>query len=168
MSTAWCGCDPQCGDGGYECELHREGGPAFNGIKSEGVEVKPSQYTPIELKQAQQQTQQLFKELKQAQAPRPAGDPRFHALLREMGAVHDRKQIDYGTNADPFANVRGASEWGLRPWVGAMVRISDKVRRLQAFARKGSLANESAEDSLMDIAVYALIALILLREEKTK
>jgi hypothetical protein len=47
-----------------------------------------------------------------------------------------------------------------------MLRASDKIRRLQAFAIKGKLLNESAEDSLKDIAVYSLIALILL-EQKT-
>ena len=27
-------------------------------------------------------------------APAPKGDPRFHALLREMGELHDKKQAD--------------------------------------------------------------------------
>lgn len=95
-----------------------------------------------------------------------AGDPRFHALLKQMGALHDKKQEDYGTDHDPFANVRASQEWGVPPWVGALVRLNDKVHRLQQFARKGVLANESAEDSMMDIAVYALIALVLYREKR--
>ncbi len=45
------------------------------------------------------------------------------------------------------------------------LRLNDKVRRLQAFYRKGSLANESVEDAYMDLAVYALIGLVLYREE---
>ena len=92
------------------------------------------------------------------------GSARFHELLLEAGEMHDRKQQDYGSDSDPFANVRASSEWGLPGWVGACVRMTDKVRRLQSFARKGSLANESAIDSLMDIAVYALIAIVLLEE----
>lgn len=94
-----------------------------------------------------------------------SGDPRFHALLREIGELHDRKQRDYGSSADPFANVRASEEWGVAPWIGALVRLNDKVHRLKRFAQKGSLANESAEDSMLDIAVYALIALILYREQ---
>jgi hypothetical protein len=94
-----------------------------------------------------------------------AGDPRFHALLKQIGELHDRKQEDYGAEADPFANVRASQEWGVAPWIGALVRLNDKVHRLKRFAHKGTLANESAEDSLQDIAVYALIALILYREE---
>lgn len=108
--------------------------------------------------------------LEAAYAPEPsmpARHPlsaRFHELLGELGELHDRKQADYGREHDPFANVRAASEWGMPGWVGAMLRATDKLRRLQAFAQSGELANESAEDSLRDIAVYALIALVLLEE----
>lgn len=90
---------------------------------------------------------------------------RFHALLRELGDLHDQKQADYGKDDDPFANVRGAQEWGVEPWVGAMIRLTDKVRRLQRYAEKGSLANEGVEDSLKDIAVYSLIALVLWEQQ---
>lgn len=96
------------------------------------------------------------------------GDPRFHALLKEIGAVHDQKQADYGTAADPFANVRGSRDWGIEPWIGAMVRANDKVKRLQKYAREGNLANESARDSFMDLAVYSLIALVLHDEKETQ
>lgn len=97
-----------------------------------------------------------------------SGDPRFHAILTEMAALHDRKQADYGRQADPFANVRASSEWGIEPWIGAMVRATDKLRRLQTFANKGSLANEGVEDSLLDMAVYSIIALILFRESTSE
>ena len=90
-----------------------------------------------------------------------AGSRRFHELLKELGDLHDKKQADYGKAGDPFANVRASGEWGIKPWVGAMVRLNDKVRRLQTLARKGQLKNESAMDSMRDIAVYAIIALVL-------
>lgn len=90
---------------------------------------------------------------------------RFHELLAEAGSLHDRKQADYGAGDDPFANVRASEEWGIPGWVGAMVRLNDKVRRLQSLAQKGSLANESAYDSFVDISVYALIAYVLYEEE---
>lgn len=94
-----------------------------------------------------------------------AGDKRFHDLLKEIGELHDRKQEDYGRSEDPFANVRASSDWGVPAWVGALIRGTDKVKRLQKAARGGTMANESVEDSMMDLAVYALIALILYREE---
>lgn len=94
------------------------------------------------------------------------GDPRFHAELARLGELHDRKQHDYGRETDPFANVRGSEEWNVPSWVGAMIRANDKIRRLQAFARRGTLANEGVEDSFDDLAVYAVIAKILFKETK--
>jgi nucleoside 2-deoxyribosyltransferase len=97
--------------------------------------------------------------------PPVRGDARFHAHLKRLGTLHDKKQRDYGSDADPFANVRGAREWGIEPWVSALVRATDKIKRLQKFARRGSLENESALDSFDDLAVYAVIARILFEED---
>jgi hypothetical protein len=91
---------------------------------------------------------------------------RFHQLLDEIGELHDRKQADYGREDDPFANIRASTEWGVPSWVGAMVRLTDKVRRLQAVAHGSELRNEGVEDSLQDIAVYALIALVMFETER--
>ncbi len=91
---------------------------------------------------------------------------RFHELLEKAGEMHDRKQSDYGRGDDPFANVRASDEWGIPGWIGAMVRAQDKLRRLQTHAIRGTLVNESVEDSLLDLAVYALIALVLYEEEQ--
>lgn len=91
---------------------------------------------------------------------------RFHEILKELGDLHDKKQKDYGTAADPFANVHAAIRWGVQPWVAALVRASDKMQRLQTLAATGSLSNEGAEDSFRDLAVYAIIALILWEEEE--
>jgi hypothetical protein len=81
-----------------------------------------------------------------------------------LGELHDKKQRDYGTDTDPFANVRGSEEWGVTSWVGALFRATDKLRRLQKFAREGKLANEAVEDSFRDLAVYTIIALVLFEE----
>lgn len=90
----------------------------------------------------------------------------FIDILKILRDLHERKSKDYGKDNDPYANVReGADNWGIAPWIGAMIRASDKVARLQAYARNGVLANEGVEDSLQDIAVYAIIALILFRQE---
>ena len=91
---------------------------------------------------------------------------RFHDLLKEIGDLHDRKQADYGRGDDPFANVRASSEWGVKPWIGALIRLNDKIRRLQSLATKGELKNEAADDSLRDIAVYAIISLVLMEQEE--
>lgn len=91
---------------------------------------------------------------------------KFATILRELQAMHDRKQADYGSDEDPFANIRASREFGLKPWVGAMLRANDKVKRLQSAARGSELKNEGIEDSLIDIAVYTIIALSLFREEQ--
>ncbi len=90
---------------------------------------------------------------------------RFHELLKQAGELHDQKQADYGRGDDPFANVRASADWGIQGWVGAMIRLNDKVKRLQSLAQTGQLANEGALDSFMDIMVYAGIAHVLYEEE---
>jgi hypothetical protein len=74
------------------------------------------------------------------------------------------KQSDYGRANDPFANVRASEDFGIEGWIGALVRMNDKMRRLQKAAQGGTMANESVEDSFMDLAVYAVIGLILYQE----
>jgi hypothetical protein len=90
---------------------------------------------------------------------------RFHELRMLMGELHDKKQSDYGKDEDPFANVRSSEEWGTDAWIGAMIRLNDKVTRLKSLASKGYLNNEAAIDSFMDIAVYALIACVLYEQK---
>ena len=93
-------------------------------------------------------------------------DTRVKEVFEELVALHDKKQSDYGREHDPFANVRASSEWGLPPWVGAMVRANDKMKRLQKAARGGTMANESVVDSFDDLIVYTAIAKVLYLEEQ--
>lgn len=92
---------------------------------------------------------------------------RFHDILRELGELHDRKQADYGTPTDPFANIRASMEYGISPVLGAILRANDKVSRIKTWIKKGSLANESIRDSLKDNAVYNIIAHVLLDEQES-
>jgi hypothetical protein len=90
----------------------------------------------------------------------------YFDLLDRMKALHSSKSRDYGSEHDPLANIRnGALFVGIEPWKGAMVRLSDKVTRLATFNRTGRLEHEGVEDNLMDLASYALLALLLYREE---
>lgn len=90
----------------------------------------------------------------------------FADVLVELQAMHDRKNADYGRPGDPLANIRASEDFGIPAWIGALVRGNDKMRRLQKAAQGGALVNESVEDSLLDLAVYAIIALILHREAR--
>lgn len=93
------------------------------------------------------------------------GHPEYLKLLDEMKELHCRKAADYGRGKDPFANVRAGADFGVPAWVGVMIRANDKMHRIKSFLANGSLKNESVEDSLKDLAAYALIALVLYREE---
>lgn len=109
-----------------------------------------------------------IKRVRTAIAPnRHPASARFHQLLEEIGELHDRKQRDYGTEDDPFANVRGATEFGLPPAMGAFIAMSDIMARIKSWCKNGSLQNDTIEDSLKDMAVYALIAYVLMEEDES-
>jgi hypothetical protein len=93
---------------------------------------------------------------------------RFHQILKEIGDLHDMKQADYGSDNDPFANVRAAEDFGLPGWVGGAIRMNDKMRRITKAGRLGpeSLKFDSVEDDLRDMACYAVICLVMLEEMK--
>ena len=91
----------------------------------------------------------------------------FEKVLQEIHDLHTKKQSDYGRpeQGDPFANVRASEDFGIPGYLGAVIRANDKIRRIQKYARGGTMVNESVEDSLLDAAVYFMIALCLFREQ---
>jgi hypothetical protein len=82
-----------------------------------------------------------------------------------MQAMHDKKAKDYGggTGTD---NLRASEGFGIPAWLGAIIRLNDKITRIKSFTRNKQLANESLEDSLIDICVYGVLALQLYRENQ--
>ncbi len=102
----------------------------------------------------------------QQQGMRP-GSAQFVAILEEMKTLHLRKTLDYGDDEDALANVRQGAEFvDIEPWRGCLVRMADKMQRLRTFCRTGRLVHEGVEDTLLDLAAYAAIALVLYREAK--
>lgn len=95
------------------------------------------------------------------------GDQRYFAILEELAHLHVKKAADYGTE-DPLTNLRNSAEFGIPNWVGCMLRANDKMRRIKSMAVKGKLVNESLEDSLLDLASYSILGLILFREMVSK
>jgi hypothetical protein len=90
---------------------------------------------------------------------------RFLQLLAEMEKLHRSKSADYGSESDPLANVRQGAEFVcIEPWRGAMVRIADKVQRLRTYCRTGRLVHEGVRDTLLDLAAYSLLAIVLFDE----
>jgi hypothetical protein len=91
----------------------------------------------------------------------------FFDLCDELKEIHRTKSIGYGSEDDPLANIRnGATFVGIEPWRAAMVRLSDKVTRLQTYCRTGSLTCESFDDNCIDLASYALLVLLMHRESR--
>ena len=90
----------------------------------------------------------------------------FRQALDEVWQMHRTKSHDYGSASDPLANIRNGGEFvGIEPWRAAMVRLSDKFTRLATYNRTGKLHYETVEDSLLDLASCALLALVLRRED---
>lgn len=94
------------------------------------------------------------------------GDPRFYGLLSEIAALHARKSFDYTPAGDPLANFHRSERFGVPAWKGALVRIGDKLGRLEQLASGKEPANESMRDTLVDTAVYALLTVLLLEDAK--
>ena len=98
------------------------------------------------------------------------GHRRFYELLDKMAEIHSKKNRDYGKLEDPLANFKMSRELGISPFLGCLIRISDKYSRIAGFAKKGfmEVKEESIQDTLIDLSVYAIIATILYEEEYKK
>jgi len=99
------------------------------------------------------------------------GDPTYLQLLEEMKSLHIRKNAGYsGESSDRWANFRLAESFGVSTFLGVMVRMSDKWIRITNLVKNPSLdkVGEAIEDTLMDLASYALIAICILKETKNE
>ena len=94
------------------------------------------------------------------------GDPRFYQLLEEIADLHSRKNHDYAKTAEPLSNFNRAAALGVEPWRGVLVRMSDKWSRIEQLSSGKTAKNESLRDSLVDMAVYSLLC-VLLYEDAT-
>ena len=92
---------------------------------------------------------------------------RFYEILDVIKKLHDAKRHDYGDDNDIFANFRLSELAGISPWKGSVVRMGDKYARISNFIKKGDFQfkEESIKDTLMDMAIYSLITIILYEEE---
>lgn len=95
------------------------------------------------------------------------GSREFVAVLEEIRELHLRKTMDYGQDDDALSNIRSSADViNVPSWAGCILRISDKMHRLKSFFRRGRVEFDGIEDTLLDIAAYAIIALVLYRERR--
>jgi len=104
---------------------------------------------------------------KDTQEIKRLGHPDFYKLLEQMANLHSRKSHDYSGTKDPLKNLRACVRLNLTPFLGVLVRLQDKWSRLEEFIKSGQLMvkNESVIDTLMDNAIYSLLAIILYQEQ---
>ncbi len=85
----------------------------------------------------------------------------FKNITTEMAELYSKKNHDYG---DAFGQT--FAELGI---ISAITRISDKTNRLKSLATKDQrVDDERIEDTLMDLANYAVMTLIELRDNDDK
>lgn len=82
----------------------------------------------------------------------------FKQIVNDMSELYARKNHDYG---DSFTQT--ADEFGL---VAPAIRLSDKLNRFKSLIQKSILqvTDEKVEDTLIDMASYAIMTVIWLRD----
>ena len=93
---------------------------------------------------------------------------KFNQLLDHIKEIHTNKNHDYATDEDSLSNLKLCKMVGIEPWIGVVIRITDKFSRIAEYARKGELKvkSEGIRDTFIDMAVYSLLAIILMEEEE--
>jgi hypothetical protein len=88
-----------------------------------------------------------------------AANPKFHALLKQMAEMHDRKNADYASAGNPYSNFEAAAEVaGCGVDTVFAVLIGIKLARLKELIGAGKEPNnESVQDSRLDLAVYSAL-----------
>lgn len=89
-------------------------------------------------------------------------------LFEACHKIAIKKGNDYARGDDPFANFRTAEAIGVKPIKGILIRMMDKIQRLNNYGVVGKLDNESAEDAVMDIINYASLIGGLICEKEGK
>lgn len=86
-----------------------------------------------------------------------------------MREIHDQKNADYSSDTDPLSNFRACERLGVPAWKGCLIRMTDKMSRLEQLAggKSPKVKGEAMEDTLIDLANYALLCVVL-REEAGK
>jgi hypothetical protein len=84
----------------------------------------------------------------------------FDDILKEMSEVHQKKNADYGNNFHKRYEKYG--------FLTALLRLTDKMERLENIYEKGEIQvkDESVEDTLLDLANYAVMTIVELRNNK--
>lgn len=101
-----------------------------------------------------------------------AANKRFLELLDQIRDTHIRKSAGYAgaNNSDTWANFRLAEEFGVSAFIGCLIRLSDKFKRVANLVKDSNneQVGERLTDTLLDLASYAIIAICLFEETENK
>jgi len=89
------------------------------------------------------------------------------AVMKKALAVLGPKRRDYSGAGNPFDNFYKSEFFGVPAWKGALIRLSDKLSRIDQLAQKagvGEVKDESLVDTVADAVNYACIILGLVIE----
>tara|TARA_R110000868_G_scaffold411107_1_gene701826 strand:- start:627 stop:965 length:339 start_codon:yes stop_codon:yes gene_type:complete len=86
----------------------------------------------------------------------------FESIIDSIKALHIAKNKDYGSNGY-LSDILSSSKIGIEPWKNCLMRIQQKVGRLESFAVKGAfeVKDEKFTDTCLDGAVYFIIMSML-------
>lgn len=94
----------------------------------------------------------------------------FKALTEKMFAITKAKNSDYtGDTSKPFKNFTMVETMGFASTEqGFCTRLTDKMMRIAGFVKNGTLevVDEKVEDTLLDMANYALLFICYLKSQK--
>ena len=89
-------------------------------------------------------------------------------ILSNMQKVYEDKDNDYSSTGLPMGNLRKCEDAGIEAWRGCIVRMGDKISRLENFLKNQEFkVDEKAEDTIIDLANYSILCACLLNEENT-
>lgn len=84
----------------------------------------------------------------------------FDAITDELKDTYIKKNHDYGNSFD-----KSIDKFGL---TAAVVRMNDKMERLNSLLNKDAKVDESIRDTVMDLANYCIMTAMYLDNKKEK
>lgn len=89
-------------------------------------------------------------------------------LTTKARDLMSKKNADYTGGGGPFANFDTAQIFGVDRVQGALIRMTDKMQRVNSFVTNGVLQvpDESVEDTAVDLINYAVLIAGMIRETK--
>lgn len=98
---------------------------------------------------------------------KPFSVEEFESILDKMKEIHRKKNHDYSGD-EYLSDLTASTRMSIKPWVSCLLRMQQKMGRLENFARKQYLEvkEENMEDTALDLSVYSILLLMLYRKNK--